>query len=111
MRVALLGFLLTLAAQSAAAGKSSPSQFALQPSFLSKPRGGAAAKTLPKPEDEASIRKIGAPLSQQASLTEKEAPLVEDIELLSDILAETVKRVNPKIHDIYTKFRKLGLAR
>lgn len=107
MRVALLGLLLALATSSTA-GTSGP--FSLHRSFFLKPRGGSAAAK-PISKSESNTRKIGAPLSQQAELTEKEASLVADIELLSDILAETVERVNPKIHDIYTKFRALGLAR
>ena len=112
MKVALLGLLYAVAANGAAAGNSRP--FALQP-FLSKARGGAASKTLPKNTNEEeglpTAPKIGIPLSQQAALTDKETPLIEDIQLLSDILAETVKRVSPKIHDIYTEFRALGLTR
>jgi hypothetical protein len=109
-RVALLGLLLALTASSTA-GAAAGNPFALHP-FLSKARGGAS-KAAPAPVTEEEIKKIksGVPLSQQAALTEKESPLVEDIELLSAILAETVNRVNPKIHDIYTQFRKYGLQR
>ena len=81
----------------------------LQP-FLLQPRGGGS-RVIAKNEEESSTHTVSEPLTQKASLTDKDLPLVQDIELLSSILAETVKRGNPRIHELYTKFRQYGLAR
>lgn len=110
----MLGLLLALAASSASAKAGNSRGFALQP-FLAKARGGAT-RTPPKNDDKPNDdkpkkEKVGVPLSQQTTLTEEEKPLLEDIETLSAILAETVNRVNPKIHDIYAQFRAYGLTR
>lgn len=51
------------------------------------------------------------PLSESADLTPADAPLVADIELLSNMLAEVVKRENPAVYDMYTRLRKHGMDR
>ena len=51
------------------------------------------------------------PLSQAADLSEADAPLISDIEMLSNMLAEVVKRENPTVYDLYTRFRKHGMDR
>ncbi len=51
------------------------------------------------------------PLSQAADLSEADAPLIADIEMLSNMLAEVVKRENPTVYDLYTRFRKHGMDR
>jgi phosphoenolpyruvate carboxylase len=38
-------------------------------------------------------------------------PLLKDIEMLTDLLADVVKRENPRVHDLYDKLRKFGLKR
>jgi hypothetical protein len=40
-----------------------------------------------------------------------DAPLISDIEMLSNMLAEVVKRENPIVYDLYTTFRKHGMDR
>jgi hypothetical protein len=40
-----------------------------------------------------------------------DAPLIADIEMLSNMLADVVKRENPVVYDLYTTFRKLGMDR
>ena len=40
-----------------------------------------------------------------------DAPLIADIELLSNMLAEVVKKENPVIYDLYTRFRQHGMDR
>lgn len=40
-----------------------------------------------------------------------DAPLIADIEMLSNMLAEVVKRENPIVYDLYTTFRKHGMDR
>lgn len=51
------------------------------------------------------------PLSQAADLSEADKPLIADIEMLSNMLAEVVKRENPTVYDLYTRFRKHGMDR
>ena len=51
------------------------------------------------------------PLSQAADLSAADAPLISDIEMLSNMLAEVVKRENPIVYDLYTRFRKHGMDR
>lgn len=40
-----------------------------------------------------------------------DAPLISDIEMLSSMLAEVVKRENPTVYDLYTTFRRHGMDR
>lgn len=82
----------------------------LQP-FLLQARGGSASRVMAKGEVETTSNKASEPLTQKASLTKKDDALVNDIELLSSILAETVKRGSPRTHELYTRFRQYGLAR
>lgn len=72
-------------------------------------RGGS--RILAKNEEETKSHEISEPLTQKVALTAKEQPLIEDISLLSDLLADVVKRGNPRVHELYTKFRKYGLER
>jgi phosphoenolpyruvate carboxylase len=52
------------------------------------------------------------PLSQQTVPDEiTDAPLMRDIEMLNNMLAEVVERDNPVVHDLYTRFRRHGLSR
>lgn len=53
----------------------------------------------------------GEQLSQTGTTTDREQPLIRDIELLSDILSELVNAENPKAHDLYEQFRQLGADR
>ena len=53
-----------------------------------------------------------APLSQAVEIDDiHDAPLIADIEMLSDMLADVVKKENPEVYDFYTTFRKLGMDR
>lgn len=55
---------------------------------------------------------VAAPLSQVVEPdTIRDAPLLRDVEMLSDMLAEVVDRDSPKVHDLYTRFRRHGLNR
>ena len=64
------------------------------------PGGGAAA---------AAESKV---LSEAADIdTVADAPLIRDIEMLSNMLAEVVKKENPVVYDLYTRFRKHGMDR
>eukprot|EP00804_Cyclotella_cryptica_P020729 CCRYP_003522-RC/>CCRYP_003522-RC protein AED:0.04 eAED:0.04 QI:151/1/1/1/1/0.8/5/1627/663 len=50
-------------------------------------------------------------LTQASTLDSSDAPLITDIEMLSNMLAEVVLRENPVVYDYYTRFRKLGMDR
>ncbi|KAL7521639.1 hypothetical protein ACHAWX_006312 [Stephanocyclus meneghinianus] len=50
-------------------------------------------------------------LTQASTLDSCDAPLISDIEMLSNMLAEVVLRENPVVYDYYTRFRKLGMDR
>ena len=52
-----------------------------------------------------------APLSQAAELTPEDEPLLRDIQMLSDMLEEVVKKDDPEADALYRKFRGLGLDR
>ena len=80
-----------------------------QPFALS--RGGGASRIIAKDQQESTTHLVSEPLSQKVAVSEEEKPIIDDIQLLSDILADTVKRGNPRVHELYTKFRKYGLAR
>ena len=55
---------------------------------------------------------VDEPLNQSVILDEKrDGPLLKDIERLNDVLAEIVKRENPEVHAIFTRFRQHGLNR
>jgi len=52
------------------------------------------------------------PLSQASDLDEvSDAPLIRDIEMLSTMLADVVKKDNPKVFELYNHLRKLGIDR
>lgn len=42
---------------------------------------------------------------------DRDAPLMKDIELVSNVLAEVVRRENEEVHDIFMRFRQHGLDR
>ena len=65
---------------------------------------GALAEDIPSGGD-------AGPLSQAADLSSADAPLIADIEMLSNMLAEVVKKENPTVYDLYTRFRKHGMDR
>ena len=75
-----LGLLLCLTAGSPAKAANN-GQFAQLP-FLLKFRGGAPTRTLAKSDEPPPV--VAAPISQKATLTKEEEPLIEDIQLLSD---------------------------
>jgi phosphoenolpyruvate carboxylase len=69
-------------------------------------RGGS--RILAKNEDEA----FDMDVSDQTKLEkDRDAPLMRDIDLLSDILSEIVNTEDPVVHDLYKEFRQLGLDR
>jgi len=44
-------------------------------------------------------------------LVEQDAPLIADIQMLSDMLSDVVKKENKHVYELYTQFRKLGIDR
>ena len=55
---------------------------------------------------------LAPPLSQASDLDEiSDAPLMRDIEMLSNMLADVVKKDNPKVFELYNHLRNLGIIR
>jgi phosphoenolpyruvate carboxylase len=52
-----------------------------------------------------------APMSQVGHVSDREAPLIEDIEMLGNILSEIVQSENPRLYDLFEEFRQYGLDR
>lgn len=76
------------------------------------PHGGAATADAVIDLPSGGATAESQPLSQAPVLDdEADAPLISDIEMLSNMLAEVVKRENPVVYDFYTRFRKLGMTR
>lgn len=75
-------------------------------------------KQLHPTDDNAVVEKYSKFFPDDASLCEQSkldmkvhGPLLKDIEMLSDILADVVQRGNPRVHDLYCKMRQYGLER
>jgi Phosphoenolpyruvate carboxylase len=88
------------------------------PAFTNEGRTSAfpflsgGSRILAKNQEETTNLEVAAPLSQTATLNkDREAPLLADIELLSDILSDLVKTEDPTVHDLYEEFRQYGLDR
>jgi hypothetical protein len=71
---------------------------------------GGASRILAENEQETADMEVSVPLSQAAAV-DADSTLMKDIQMLNDILAELVDRENPEVHDLYRKFRQLGLDR
>jgi phosphoenolpyruvate carboxylase len=52
-----------------------------------------------------------APVSQVGQVTDREEPLIHNIELLGNILSEIVKSENPTVHALFEEFRQYGFDR
>lgn len=88
-------------------GLFSVNKFGILPASLSG--GGPAQKRLiAQDEAETESMEVSVPLSQGLTVSE---PLMRDIEMLSDILADVVEKENPRVHDLYCQMRQLGLER
>lgn len=100
--------LVLLVLQPVVASGASPFGF---PVALAKlPPGGS--RLIAENESETESLEVSLPLSQAAHLDPlTHSPLLKDIELLSDMLAEVVDRENPKVHDLYCQLRQCGLDR
>ena len=63
-------------------------------------------------DEEVATPSLTQPLCEAPDLDSiADAPLISDIEMLSNMLADVVKRENPTVYDLYTTFRKLGMDR
>ena len=82
------------------------------PRFPFLQRGGSRGRVLAKNEQETVDLQVAPPLSQSTKVkTEVDAPLLQDIDSLSDILSDIVNREDPQSHNLYEEFRKYGLQR
>lgn len=81
---------------------SSSNTVVTDPSCIS---GGAAADLI-LGDDVADI-----PLSQSPTLQKNDAPLMRDINMLTEILLDIVEQEDPKVHDLYKEFLGYGRLR
>jgi Phosphoenolpyruvate carboxylase len=97
--------------------------------FTTKPRGGArTASTDNKASSSVEVRSSAgsapagtkknetedfsnAPVSQVGQVTDREEPLIHNIELLGDILSDIVKSEDPQVHSLFEEFRQYGFDR
>ena len=71
-----------------------------------------AAQKLSVTEDATDTLDVSIPLSQAATLQQgRDGPLMRDINMLTDILGDIVKRENPKVHALFEEFRQYGRER
>ncbi|VEU37851.1 unnamed protein product [Pseudo-nitzschia multistriata] len=54
---------------------------------------------------------VSIPLSQSSTLSANDAPLMRDIEMLTDILSDLVLSENPKVHELCREFINYGQQR
>lgn len=103
MRIPLLSVLYLLLRSSASSASFGPW------------RAGATAEKAPPTPKSSAVQQRSSKLSGEqlsnSPTSQREAPLLADIELLSGILSELVNREDPKVHDLYENFRALGLER
>ena len=82
--------------------------------FVSRVAKGGATENLILGADEAATEslEVSIPLSQSPSLHEgRDAPLMRDISMLSDILTDMVHQEDPRVHDLFDEFLEYGKQR
>jgi Phosphoenolpyruvate carboxylase len=96
--------------------------------FTTKPRGGARTASTDNKASSSLVeaRPTGAPagtkknetedfsnapVSQVGQVTDREEPLIHNIELLGDILSDIVKSEDPQVHSLFEEFRQYGFDR
>jgi phosphoenolpyruvate carboxylase len=92
---------------------SATTSFSKKLSLLSSTRipSGGPSGTASKNDEEEELE-VSVPLSQSGSVNkDRDAPLLRDIELLSDIFSDIVNAEDPVVHDLYEEFRQYGLER
>jgi len=75
------------------------------------PPGRGGSRILAKNEEETKDMEVSIPLSQSGQVSDKDAPLLRDIELLSGILSDIVAKEDPAVHLLFDEFRDLGVER
>lgn len=75
--------------------------------------GGATDNLILGENEEATESlEVSIPLSQSPALhMGRDAPLMRDINMLSDILVDLVRQEDPKMHDLYEEFVQYGRQR
>jgi hypothetical protein len=75
--------------------------------------GGASEQQLVMGQDQEATAslEISIPLSQSSTLSKSDAPLMQDINMLMDILSDLVEHENPRVHDLYKEFLDYGQQR
>jgi hypothetical protein len=114
---------LVVVATSSSSSSSSPKRHPLLP-WTSKLLGGATSTTeaddkdnsdggmvLGENEEATASLEISIPLSQSTSLSKNDAPLMKDIQMLTEILSDLVQYENPQVHDLYEEFLQYGQQR
>ena len=81
--------------------------------FWSKVNGGSTNHVvLTEDEKPTESLEVNIPLSQSPTLLKsRDAPLMRDISMLSDILLDLVQQEDPKVHDLYEEFLQYGKER
>ena len=94
---------------------SSPKEDGMVWNPLLPPHGGAGSgrrtRVLAENEQETSSMKVAEPLASAGVDLFRDEPLTADLDLLSTILSDLVNREDADAHDLYEKFRELGLER
>ena len=68
-------------------------------------------KVLAENEEATASLEISIPLSQSTSLSKNDAPLMQDIQMLTEILSDLVQYESPQVHDLYEEFLQYGQQR
>jgi hypothetical protein len=115
------GIVATTASSSSAGSTSSSKNHPLLPwttrlwggamSTKENHRKGSGGMVLGQDEEATESLEISIPLSQSATLSKNDAPLMRDIEMLTEILSDLVQHENPRVHDLYEEFLQYGQQR
>lgn len=62
-------------------------------------------------EEASESLSVSIPLSQSSTLSANDAPLMRDIEMLTEILSDLVKHENVKLHELAQEFIDYGRQR
>jgi hypothetical protein len=75
--------------------------------------GGAtdAHILLGKDEEATESLEISIPLSQSTTLSKNDAPLMRDIQMLTEILSDLVEKEDPRVHELCEEFLEYGKQR
>jgi len=72
--------------------------------------GGGGGRVLAMNEEETDLD-VSIPLSQSGKVSDRDAPLLHDIELLSAILADIIKTEDPQLYELFDAFQAFGIER